>query len=194
MRPSLESVETPAGVVDLSRARANAERVVAYCRDHGLAWRPHVKTHKCTSLARIQLEAGAKGLTVATPREAEVMASVCDDLLVAYPLIGDAKLDRIMALPGRVRLTVGLDSEATLRATAAAAERAGRTVNVVVEVDLGMRRVGLGTPQEAVRLWERMAARGGGGGLEFMSTHPNPSNRARALAALIPQVKAKYGK
>ncbi len=152
MRPSLESVETPAGVVDLSRARANAERVVAYCQDHGLTWRPHVKTHKCTSLARIQLEAGAKGLTVATPREAEVMASVCDDLLVAYPLIGDVKLDRIMALPERVRLTVGLDSEATLRATAAAAERAGRTVKIVVEVDLGMRRVGLATPQEAVRL------------------------------------------
>ena len=60
IRP-LESVETPAGIVDLSRARANAERVAAYCRDHGLSWRPHVKTHKCTSVARIQLEAGVGG-------------------------------------------------------------------------------------------------------------------------------------
>jgi len=149
---SLESVETPAGLVDLSRAKANAERVAAYCRDHGLSWRPHIKTHKCTSLARVQLGVGIGGLTVATPREAEVMATVCDDLLLAYPIIGDSKLDRVMALPERVCLTVGLDSEAALKAAAAAATRAGRVVRVLVEIDLGMRRVGLETPEEAVRL------------------------------------------
>ncbi|SVB14929.1 uncharacterized protein METZ01_LOCUS167783 [marine metagenome] len=149
---SLESIETPAGVVDLSRAKANAERVAAYCKDHRLSWRPHIKTHKCTSLARIQLGVGVGGLTVATPREAEVMATVCDDLLLAYPIIGDSKLDRVMGLPEGVRVTVGLDSEAVLRAVAAAAARAGRVVRILVEVDLGMRRVGLETPEEAVQL------------------------------------------
>lgn len=188
IRP-LESVETPAGIVDLSRARANAERVAAYCRDHGLSWRPHVKTHKCTSVARIQLEAGVGGLTVATPREAEVMATVCDDLLLAYPLIGDSKLDRVMALPEGVRLTVGLDSGVALRATATAAARAGRSVRVLVEIDLGMRRVGLETPEEAVRLAELVQELDGVtyGGLMFYPGHirvpqQEQSEGLRALA------------
>ncbi len=152
IHPSLRAIETPAGVADLSRFRANAERVVDYCLRHGLAWRPHIKTHKCTRIARLQLEVGARGLTVATPREAEVMSTVCDDLLLAYPVMGESKLDRVMALPESVRLTVGLDSEPALRALAQVARRAGRTVRVLVEVDLGMRRVGLQGEQEAVRL------------------------------------------
>ena len=65
--PTLEGAETPVAVVDLDRARANARRVGAYCREHGLEWRPHVKTHKSRAFARIELEAGARGLTVATP-------------------------------------------------------------------------------------------------------------------------------
>ena len=144
--------ETPAGVVDLAKVRANVERVIGYCAAHGISWRPHVKTHKSTRLARLQLEAGAGGLTVATPREAEVMASVCDDLLLAYPVIGRSKLDRVMALPPHVGLTVGLDSEAALGAVARAAARARRTVRILVEADLGMSRVGLQGPEEVVGL------------------------------------------
>ena len=158
---SLEVVETPAGVADLAKVLANLERVVTYCREHGLSWRPHIKTHKCTRLAHLQLEAGVQGLTVATPREAEVMSTVCDDLLLAYPVMGDSKLDRIMAIPERVRLTVGLDSEAALSAVAAAAQRAGRLVRILVEVDLGMNRVGLETTEEVVRLSGRIGEFGG---------------------------------
>ena len=76
----LEAFETPVAVVDLDRAAANARRVATYAAEHGLAWRPHVKTHKSRRMARLQLEAGAKGLTVATPREAEVMSTVTHDL------------------------------------------------------------------------------------------------------------------
>ena len=152
----LAAVETPVGVADLAKVRANLERVVGYCREHGISWRPHIKTHKCTRLARLQLEAGVEGLTVATPREAEVMSTVCDDILLAYPVMGDSKLDRVMAIPERVRLSVGLDSEAALRAVAAAAQRAGRSVRILVEVDLGMNRVGLETKEEAVRLAGRI--------------------------------------
>ena len=153
---SLAAVETPAGVADLAKVRANLERVITYCREHGISWRPHIKTHKCTRLARLQIEAGAQGLSVGTPREAEVMSTVCDDLLLAYPVIGDSKLDRVMAIHKRVRLTVGLDSEAALRAVAAAAQRAGKFVRILVEVDLGMSRVGLETKEEVVRLAGRI--------------------------------------
>lgn len=153
----LDRVETPVAVVDVARARANAQRVSEYCAAQGLAWRPHVKTHKSRAVARLQLEAGAAGLTVATPREAEVMAAVADDLLLAYPPVGPAKLDRLMALPERVRLSVALDSSDVLDPLAAAAEARGRTVDVLVEVDLGMRRVGVQGLPATVELARRVA-------------------------------------
>lgn len=148
----LRDVETPFALVDLERARSNAERVVEYCREHGLAWRPHVKTHKSLRIARLQIEAGASGLTVATPREAEVMAEVTGDLLLAYPPVGSATLARILGLPPEVRLTVSLDSPRVLEPLAEAARAEGREVGVLVELDLGMGRVGVHDPADAVAL------------------------------------------
>ena len=152
---TMDALETPAAVVDVERMRANLERVARYCREHGLAWRPHVKTHKTPELAREQLRAGAVGLTVATPAEAEVMSAAVDDLLLAYPTFGESKLRRLMELPERVRLTVGLDSAEALAGLAGAAREHGRTVGILVELDLGMHRVGVQTPEEAVALARR---------------------------------------
>ena len=149
---TLDIVETPAAVVDLDRVRTNIRRVAEYCREHGIAWRPHVKTHKSRRMARLELDAGATGLTVATPFEAEVMASVSDDLLLAYPPVGEAKLARLMALPPSVDLSVALDSVEALGPLAAAAVAARRRVGVLVELDLGARRVGVPSPAQAVAL------------------------------------------
>ena len=151
-----EDLDTPFLMLDLDGLEDNLDRYQRYFNEHGIGLRPHIKTHKCTRLARLQLEAGAQGLTVATPREAEVMSTVCDDLLLAYPVMGDSKLDRVMAIPEHVQLTVGLDSEAALRAVAAAARRAGRSVRILIEVDLGMSRVGVETKAGAVRLAGRV--------------------------------------
>lgn len=148
----LADAETPVALVDLARARANAAKVAAYTARHGLAWRPHVKTHKSLALACTQLEAGAQGLTVATPHEAEVMARVCDDLLLAYPPLGKRKLERLMALPERVALTVALDSDVALLGLARAARTAGRTVGVLVEMDVGLGRTGVRSAREVARL------------------------------------------
>lgn len=148
----LAAVETPIGVVDLARTRANAKRVAEYATGHGLAWRPHIKTHKSTAVARIQLDAGARGLTVATLREAEVMSTLTSDILLAYPPVGPAKLSRLAALPDHLDLKVALDSADVLRPLAAAAVRAGRTVGVLVEMDMGLGRVGLQTPEQVVAL------------------------------------------
>ena len=149
---SLDDLETPAAVVDADRMHANLRRAGEYTRAHGLAWRPHAKTHKVPALAAEQVRAGAVGVTVATPREAEVMAGSVDDLLLAYPPVGRRKLERLMALPAHVRLTVGLDSAEALRGLAEAAREAGRRVGVLVEVDAGMHRVGVQTPEDAVSL------------------------------------------
>ena len=149
---TVDAIDTPAALVDVDRMHANLRRAAEYCRTHGLAWRPHAKTHKTPALAAEQVRAGAVGVTVATPREAEVISRAVDDVLLAYPPIGRAKLDRLMALPERVRLTVGLDSAEALRGLAEAACAAGRRVGVLVEVDAGMGRVGVQSPEDAAQL------------------------------------------
>ncbi|NNM31840.1 MAG: D-TA family PLP-dependent enzyme, partial [Gemmatimonadetes bacterium] len=151
-RLTLDHVETPVGVADLARARSNARRVVDYCRDHGLRWRPHIKTHKSLDMAQLQLGAGASGLTVATPHEAEVMSTVCSDLLLAYPPVGARKVERVVGLPPHVDLKVGLDSREALVPLAEAAVRRGRVVGVLVEFDAGMGRVGVVEPTSALEL------------------------------------------
>src|SRR3954469_19982985 len=152
MESTLDDLETPAAVVDVARMRDNLRRAAEYCHAHGLSWRPHAKTHKIPELAAEQVRAGAVGVTVATPREAEVMASAMDDLLLAYPPVGRAKLERLRALPERVRLTIGLDSREALRGLADAARAAGRRIGVLVEFDAGMHRVGVQSADDAVAL------------------------------------------
>lgn len=173
--PEVAALETPAALVDVGRMTANLRRVAEYCAEHGLAWRPHAKTHKTPELGAMQLAAGAVGLTVATPREAEVMAAVCDDLLLAYPLLGASKLARVLALPERVRLSVALDSVEALGALADASRAAGRKVGVLVELDAGMRRVGLQRPEDVVTLARLVVARAADGidyrGVAFYPGH-----------------------
>lgn len=159
-----QEIETPVGYVDLDRVRANAGRVAAYARKHGLGWRPHIKTHKSTVVARIQLDAGARGLTVATPREAEVMAEVTSDLLLAYPPVGRSKLDRLAALDPDVDLKVALDSSIVLEGLARAGRAAGRTFGVLVEADVGLGRVGVQSPDAVVDIAKQTA---GEAGVEF---------------------------
>lgn len=150
--PSLDSIETPAALVDVDRLETNLQKAAAYVREQGLRWRPHTKTHKVPELAARQLQAGAAGVTVATPREAEVMGAVAEDVLLAYSPVGASKLARLMALPRRVRLCVALDSREALAGLREAARASGRTVGVLVELDLGMRRVGVASSALAVAL------------------------------------------
>ncbi|HET7457731.1 MAG TPA: alanine racemase [Gemmatimonadaceae bacterium] len=148
----LAALETPALVVDLDRLAHNLDRMAAYAALHGLALRPHVKTHKAPRVAADQMRLGAVGLTCATPRELEVMSDVAGDLLFAYPPVGDARIARILDLPDDVRVTVALDSAESARALSEAAEQAGRRIGVYVELDVGMRRVGVANADGAVAL------------------------------------------
>ena len=156
---TLDELETPAPVVDLTRMERNLDRMAAYAADHAVALRPHIKTHKTPWLAAEQLRRGAIGVTCATPREAEVMSEVADDVLLAYPAVGSLKARRIAALPRDVHLTVALDSARAADDLADAAREAGRRVGVLVECDMGMRRVGVQTPDDAVALVRHIAGR-----------------------------------
>ena len=148
----IEQIETPVPLVDLDRLAVNLDRMAAYATLHGLHLRPHVKTHKSPRIAAEQLQRGAMGLTVATLREAEVMAEVCSDLLIAFPPIGAARLERMMRLPERVKITVTLDGPTGISALALAARFSRREIDVYIEADLGMHRVGVQSVDDAIAL------------------------------------------
>src|SRR5258706_10355899 len=98
----LTDLDTPAVVIDLDIMESNLARMAAYCRDHHLALRPHTKTHKVPELAHRQLRSGACGITVAKVGEAEVMAAAgIEDILIAYPVVGPLKVERLTRLARR---------------------------------------------------------------------------------------------
>ncbi len=156
MATYLEQLETPVPIVDLDRLAFNLDRMAAYVTLHGLRLRPHVKTHKSPRIAADQLRLGAVGLTCATLREAEVMSEVCDDLLVAYPPVGAARLERLARLPQDVRVTVAADDANALDALNVAARLGQRRFDVLVEADLGMHRVGVTSPARAVAIAQQI--------------------------------------
>jgi D-serine deaminase-like pyridoxal phosphate-dependent protein len=153
-----EELETPSLVVELDRMTENLDRAADYARQHGVALRPHIKTHKSPLLAAEQLARGAVGLTCATPYEAEVMSETCSDLLVMYPPVGPQRAGRLARVAERVQLTVGLDSEEAATDLSRAAAEIGCSVRVLIERDAGMHRVGVQTAADAVALARRVVA------------------------------------
>jgi D-serine deaminase-like pyridoxal phosphate-dependent protein len=140
----ISELDTPAILIDVDIMEANLRRVADYAREHGLRLRPHTKTHKIPALGARQIALGAVGLTVAKVGEAEVMVeSGTPDLLVAYPVIGRQKFERLMQVARKTRVTVALDSLAIAAQLSDAARAARVTVGVLGEVDAGMGRTGV---------------------------------------------------
>ena len=141
---SMDSVDTPAVLVDEARLDHNIQQMAQLCERHGKRLRPHIKTHKTLEIARRQVSHGAVGLTVAKLGEAEVYADAgFDDLLVCYPLVGPLKLARLADLAGRATISTVVDDEQTARDMSAAMTRAGTSVDVLIKLDVGMHRVGV---------------------------------------------------
>jgi D-serine deaminase-like pyridoxal phosphate-dependent protein len=186
----IASLETPVPVVDLDIAEANMARMQAYADAHGLSLRPHIKTHKLPMLARRQLELGAHGITCQKLGEAEVMADAgLDDIFISYPIIGEAKAERLAALAARVKMRVNCDSSAGI-ATLAKAARHGHEIGVVIEFDSGNKRSGVMTVDEAVSLAKEAAATPG---LRFdgLMTYPVSAASGAFLEAILPQLRAE---
>jgi D-serine deaminase-like pyridoxal phosphate-dependent protein len=139
-------LDTPEIVIDLDIVERNARRLQAALDERGIALRPHVKTHKSPALARLQLDAGARGITVGTLGEAEVFADEgFDDIFIAYPIWADGgKAARLRALHERagLRLAIGFDSIDGARRLADAVRGSGRVLPVLLELDPGNGRTG----------------------------------------------------
>jgi D-serine deaminase-like pyridoxal phosphate-dependent protein len=154
----VSDLDTPALVVDLDVMERNLRRVADYCAEHNLRLRPHTKTHKSTFLARRQLELGAVGLTVAKVGEAEVMLGAHPkDLLVAFPVIGEPKLRRLAEIARVMRVTVALDSLTAACHLSNAGTAAGVEFSVLIEMDVGLGRVGV-APSDALDLARAVGA------------------------------------
>jgi D-serine deaminase-like pyridoxal phosphate-dependent protein len=129
---TIHSIETPAVVIDLDRVEANLRRAQDHADAHGLALRPHIKTHKMPRFAQRQVALGAVGITCQKLGEAEVMADAgLGDILLPYNIIGAAKLQRLAALAGRTRLSVTADSLVTIEGYAATFAASGLPARVV---------------------------------------------------------------
>jgi D-serine deaminase-like pyridoxal phosphate-dependent protein len=155
---TLPELETPALLIDLDALETNLAGMAAVAARAGVRLRPHTKTHKSPEIARMQLQAGAVGITCAKLGEAEVMADAgLDDLLIAYPLVGDRKLRRLRDLMDRARVRVSLDSVEVAEGLGRVGRELGRDVEVLVEVDTGLHRLGRPPGQPTVELVGRVA-------------------------------------
>ncbi len=149
----IDELETPVPVVDIVCMQANIVHLQTYLDEHKIANRPHIKTHKIPAIAKMQMDAGAVGITCQKVSEAEVMAEAgFNDIFLPYNIVGESKLKRLMALATRLNLSVTADSAYTLRGLSDAAQQANLSLTVLVECDTGMHRCGVQSPQEAAQL------------------------------------------
>jgi len=154
-----DELSTPALTIDLDTLERNLDCMADSCRRKKVGLRPHTKTHKTPEVARLQLQRGALGLTVAKVGEAEVMAEAgLDDILIAYPILGAEKLRRLVTLARGRRIMVALDSEAAAQELSHAASAQSATLGVLVEFDVGFHRCGLAPGLPCVELAGKIAA------------------------------------
>jgi D-serine deaminase-like pyridoxal phosphate-dependent protein len=155
-----EVEDTPEVVIDRGRLQANIDRAAAVAAAHGVQLRPHVKTHKMLEVASLQMRAGAAGVQVAKLGEAEVFTRAgIDDIFVGYPLVGAQKIARLIELIEGTDTTISIaaDSMDVARPIARAAAAAGLQVPLLIEVDTGLRRLGVQPLQASLNLARELA-------------------------------------
>jgi D-serine deaminase-like pyridoxal phosphate-dependent protein len=154
----VDTLDTPALLLDLDAFEHNVALMAKTHRERGIAWRPHAKAFKSPAIAHILIKAGAIGMTVAKVSEAEVMAAGgIEDILIAHIVVGPSKAARLAALQRRAEVKTTVDHPDHLAPLGAAARQAGTVIGVLVDVDLGLRRAGVDSPEAAVALARRIA-------------------------------------
>jgi D-serine deaminase-like pyridoxal phosphate-dependent protein len=149
---------TPALVLDLPAARRNIAKMADRLKSMPAKLRPHIKVHKSPELSRMQVDAGAIGISTATVWEAIVMVrSGLDSIFIVNTVAGRQKLAALADIARDAEVMVAVDNAQNAADIAAAAKAAGSTVNVLIEVDTGMDRAGVDTARQGVELARRIA-------------------------------------
>lgn len=148
-----QSLDTPLLCLDLDRMESNISAMAQFCQENGVFWRPHAKCHKNPGIAHREIQAGAIGVTCAKVSEAEVMAAGgIRDILIANMIVGEQKLERVAALAGSADPIVACDHFVQVEPLAAVCRKRGVSVRVILEVDIGLNRVGVPAGKPAVEL------------------------------------------
>ena len=155
---TLHDLETPSVLIDLDIMERNIATMQARCDELGIAFRPHIKTHKIPDIARRQIEAGAVGIACQKVSEAEVFAAAgFHDIQIPYNILGERKTGRLAELAKQAQVTVTVDSQPVIDGIAAAAQERGSSIGMLVElVSLG-ERTGT-TPADALALARHIIA------------------------------------
>ncbi len=187
-------IETPAVLIELERVEQNVLRLQSHCDRHGIALRPHIKTHKLPRLARLQIEAGAIGITCQKIGEAEVMADAgIDNILITYNILGDSKLQRLLRLSRRCRLSVVADNAVVVEGLAGAFVGEAQPLNVLVECDTGAGRCGTQSIEQTLGL-AQLIHNAEGLALAGLMTYPPMGDQGRVNAWLQGARDALLGK
>ena len=152
-------VDTPALVIDLDAFERNLRRMADFVGKAGVRLRAHAKTHKSPIIAAKQMELGAVGVCCQKVSEAEVLVEGgIGDVLVSNEVAGSAKLDKLAALARRAKIAVCVDDAGNVAEMEAAAAKAGVTLDVLVEIDVGAKRCGIAPGVPAARLAKQIAS------------------------------------
>jgi D-serine deaminase-like pyridoxal phosphate-dependent protein len=155
----LDEIDTPALILDLDAFEANLRTLADAVRGSGVRVRPHAKTHKCPDVGKRQMALGAVGACCQKVSEAEALvAGGIGDVLVTNEVVGARKLERLARLAGRAKIGVCVADAANARDVDAAAGRAGATLDVYVELEVGMGRCGVAPGEPALALARAVAA------------------------------------
>ena len=194
---SVASIETPALVVDIDPFERNVELMANVVRGSGLALRPHAKSHKCPDIAKRQVAHGAIGICCQKVDEAAAFVEAgIRDVLVTNEIVTGPKLDRLALLARTATIGVLVDELSVVGAISAAATKAGVTIDVLVEIDVGAHRCGVLPGPPAVLLAKAIVA---SPGLRFRGLHAyhgaaqhlrTPAARQAAIASAVDLAQA----
>jgi 3-hydroxy-D-aspartate aldolase len=154
---AFDDIDTPALIVDLDAFDANLNAMAAFAKAAGVRLRPHAKTHKCPTIALMQIAAGAVGQCCQKVGEAEALIEGgVHDVLVTNEIIGAPKLARLARLAARATVGLCFDNADAVAAASRAACAAGVEFGALVEIEVGMQRCGIGAGQPAAELARRI--------------------------------------
>jgi D-serine deaminase-like pyridoxal phosphate-dependent protein len=158
----VESLQTPALIVDLPVMRRNISAMMAALDGQVARLRPHTKVQKSPDIALLQVEAGAIGVTVATIWEAAAMAAAgVGSILVTNEVVGADKIRAAAALAGHTDLVIAVDNPGNIADLSAAMTAAGTQAGILVDLDVGMARCGARSPEQALELGRLVHAAAG---------------------------------
>ena len=184
-------------LIDLDILESNIRRMSDFMKDKSAKLRPHFKTDKCPTITHMQISAGAKGVTCSKLGEAETLvAAGIKDILIANQIADPVKIYRLAGLAhGESKITVLADDPGNIATLSEAASLIGSTIYVLVEMDVGMKRCGVKTAEEALGLAQLVRSSKGlvFEGIQAYEGHlghiPEKDKRARGVQEMIEKVQ-----